>query len=121
MAEVLNLHLIRYHPVRDVSNPLRPIVGNPDLNSAFTQSLEFRYNSTDPSSGLFFNVGMFGNLTNDRIIRDQLTYQQISRIGTKAQTNLPDTIFRTIQETRYLNADGYYTTNAYYSLGKPFF
>ena len=100
-------------PVRDVSNPLRPVVGNPELNSAFTQSVNIRYNTTDPSSGLFFNTGIFGNLTNDQITRDIVRYEEEILVEGQATK-------RTIQETRYLNADGYYSTNAFYSFGKPF-
>ncbi|MEJ6982025.1 outer membrane beta-barrel protein [Pedobacter sp. P351] len=100
-------------PVRDVSNPLRPIVGNPGLNSAFTQSINIRYNTTDPSSGLFFNTGIFGNLTNNQITRDIVRYEEDILVEGQATK-------RTIQETRYLNTDGYYSTNAFYSLGKPF-
>ena len=100
-------------PVRDVTNPVRPVVGNPELNSAFTQSLNLRYNTTNPSTGLFFNTGVFANITNDQITRNQVKYEE--DIVVKGQSAK-----RTIQETRYLNADGFYSTNAFYSFGKTF-
>jgi len=100
-------------PVVDVSNPTRPIVGNPALNSAFSQTLNLSYNYTEPVSGLFFNAGVFGNLTNNQITRDIVRYNESIIVEGEATQ-------RTIQETRYLNADGYYSTNMYYSLGKPF-
>ncbi|MBC7913716.1 MAG: TonB-dependent receptor [Pyrinomonadaceae bacterium] len=100
-------------PVIDLSNPTRPIIGNPKLNSAFTQSLYLSYNTTDPNSGLFFNVGLIGNITKDQIIRNIVRYTDtVSVKGTKTP--------RTIQETRYLNTDGYYSSSMNYSFGKPF-
>ena len=100
-------------PVRDVSDPTRPIVGNPGLNSAFTQSVNLSYNYTKPATGLFFNTGIFGNFTNNQITRNELVFDEQIMVN-----NVPTT--RTIVETGYLNADGYYTSNAYYSFGKPF-
>lgn len=99
-------------PVTDVSDPQRPVVGNPDLKAAFTQSLDLRYNTTDPASGVFFNTGVSGNIINDRISRNVQNIQ----VPVEGQ----DSTFNNIQQTNYLNADGYYSTNAYYSLGKPF-
>ncbi|WP_207428419.1 outer membrane beta-barrel family protein [Pedobacter sp. SYSU D00535] len=98
-------------PVRDISDIQRPVVGNPKLNAAFTQSLNISYNTTDPRTGLFFNAGLNGNVIDDRITRNVVFHDQIIAEG--------DTIFN-VQETNYLNADGYYSTNANYSFGKSF-
>jgi hypothetical protein len=100
-------------PVRDISNPLRPVVGNPDLNSAFTQFVNIRYNTTNSKTGFFFNTGIFGNITNNQIARNIVRYQEDIMVN-----NQPTK--RTIQETRYLNTNGYYSTNAFYSVGKSF-
>jgi hypothetical protein len=100
-------------PVTDVSNPLRPVVGNPDLNSAFTQFVNVRYNTTNTPTGFFFNTGIFANITNDQITRNIVRYQEDIVVNNQ-------TTKRTIQETNYLNVDGYYSTNAFYSVGKSF-
>ena len=90
-------------PGVDKSDAQRPVVGNPDLQSAFTQSLNINYNNNDPASGIFLNLGFDGNIINDRITRN---------VVFERENNL--------QRTEYLNADGYFSTNANYNLGKPF-
>lgn len=100
-------------PVVDASNPLRPVVGNPELNSSFTQSVNIRYNTNNQAKGLFFNIGVFGNFTNDQITRNIVRYVDSIIVDNKKTA-------RTIQETNYLNADGYYSTTSFYSLSKSF-
>ncbi|MBC8052912.1 MAG: outer membrane beta-barrel protein [Sphingobacteriaceae bacterium] len=100
-------------PVIDASNPLRPVVGNPGLNSSFTQSLNLRYNSNNQAKGLFFNIGVFGNFTNNQITRNIVGY--VDSVIVKGKK-----VARSIQETRFLNADNYYSTNSFYSISKSF-
>ncbi|KAA8477962.1 outer membrane receptor protein involved in Fe transport [Arcticibacter tournemirensis] len=100
-------------PVVDLSNPQRPIVGNPDLKSAFNQTISIRYNNFDPAAGTFFIVGLGGNIINDRITSNLVRYQLPVITATGTSYNL-------IQETQYLNVDGYYAANGFYSWSKPF-
>ena len=90
-------------PVIDVTDIQRPIIGNPDLKSAFTQSLSINYNSNDAATGMFLNLGLDGNIINNRITRNL-----VRKPGN-------------VQETYYLNTDGYFSTNANYNIGKQFF
>lgn len=101
-------------PVVDLSNPQRPIVGNPDLKSAFNQTVNLRYNNFDPAAGTFFMVGVAGNITNNRITSN------IVKIRQPVIESAGDTTFNLIQETRYLNTNGYYAANGFYSWSRPF-
>ena len=97
-------------PVIDETDPQRPIVGNPNLKSAFNQSVNISYNNSDSQTGTYFNAGLFSTITSDQIVRNVRTYQVEIEPGK----------YNTIQETGYLNADGYNNTNAYYSWSRPF-
>ena len=97
---------IQLQPTPDISNPQYPVYGNPNLGAEFSHILNFRYNNFNFSSGdvLFFNLT--GNYTENKIV---------SNIVRKM-----DPIIGLVQESRYLNTDGYFTTNAYYNYSKPF-
>lgn len=100
-------------PVVDLSNPQRPVVGNPDLNASFSQNLSIRYNNFDPEKGTFFILGVNGSTTNNQIVSNVVRIRQPIISG-------PDTTYNLIQETRYLNADGYYAARGFYAWSKPF-
>lgn len=100
-------------PVVDLSNPQRPVVGNPDLKSSFNQNINVRYNNFDPAGGSFFMVGLAANITSDKIVTDIVRRRQAVITGA-------DTSYNLIQETRYLNTSGYYASNGFYSWSKPF-
>ena len=97
---------IQLQPTPDISNPQYPVYGNPNLGAEFSHILNFRYNNFNFSSGdvLFFNLT--GNYTENKIV---------SNIVRKM-----DPAIGLVQESRYLNTDGYYTTNAFYNYSKPF-
>lgn len=97
---------IQLQPIPDVTNPQFPVYGNPDLNAEFTHILNFRYNNFNFASGdvLFFNLS--GNYTENKIVSN-VVRSDVSGVGL-------------VQETRYLNTDGYYTANAFYNYSKPF-
>lgn len=97
---------IQLSPTPDLSNPQYPVYGNPELNAEFTHILNFRYNNFNFNSGdvLFFNLS--GNYTENKIVSNII------------RSNNPEVGL--VQETRYLNTDGYYTANAFYNFSKPF-
>jgi hypothetical protein len=88
-------------PVPDKTNQQYITVGNPDLRPEFTNTLSMRYNNFDFITGNVF----FGNITasfiNDKIVNNIFNQS----IG--------------VQETRYLNTDGYYTISGFYNISKP--
>ena len=93
-------------PVRDVTNPQRPVVGNPDLNAAFNHSLNIRYNNSDPVKGSSLFTNLSGSFTKDRIVSNTVLIR--------------DTLNSLKQETRYLNANGFYSINGFYSWSRSF-
>lgn len=88
-------------PVTDVSNPQFPVVGNPDLKAEFVHNVNFRFNNFNFDKGdvLFTNISV--SLTQDRIVSNT-SYLSNNQI-----------------ETRYLNTNGYYSINSFYTWSKP--
>ncbi len=91
-------------PVYDYSNVQYPIVGNPNLMAEFTNSISLRFNRFDISSGNILLANFIVNQTKNKIVSSNI---RSSRPGA-------------IQETSYLNADGYYSVNGFYVFSKPF-
>ena len=88
-------------PITDYSNPQYLVTGNPNLRPEFTNMLSMRYNSFDFISGNVFFGNISASFTNDRIVNN---------VFRKADG---------IQETRYLNANGFYTLSGFYNVSKP--
>ena len=87
-------------PVYDYSNTQNIVVGNPSLRPEFTNTFSMRYNNFDFISGNVFFGNVSTSFTKDKIVGNVI----------------PKGIF---QETRYLNAAGYYNVNAFYTISKP--
>jgi hypothetical protein len=87
-------------PVYDYSNVQNIVVGNPDLKPEFSNTFSMRYNNFNFVSGNVF----FGNLSAS-LVKDKIVSNILSRGA--------------FQETRYLNADGYYNVNGFYAVSKP--
>lgn len=88
-------------PVYDSSNLQYITIGNPDLRPEFTNTLGLRYNNFDFITGNVFFGTINASFTNDKIVNNIFT----PRPGR--------------QETRYLNADGYYSLSAFYNFSRP--
>jgi hypothetical protein len=89
-------------PVTDISNPQFITVGNPELRPEFTNTLNLRYNNFDFISGNVFFGNVFGSFTNDKIVNN--VFQKGPGV----------------QETRYLNSNGFFTVGAFYAVSRPF-
>ncbi|SEM22007.1 Outer membrane protein beta-barrel family protein [bacterium A37T11] len=93
-------------PVRDVTDPLNPVVGNPDLATAFRHQANLSYNQFTMKNNLSVMATISGNLTRNKVVRNQLlledVYQSIRR------------------ETRFLNMNGDYGLNGNYMIRKGF-
>ena len=89
-------------PVYDYSNVQYPIVGNPDLKPEFTNSISMRYNNFNFIKGNVF----FSNIN-------------LTTTSNKIVTNMINKGFG-IQETHYLNANGFYSVNLFYLYSKPY-
>ena len=88
-------------PVYDYSNPQYITIGNPNLRPEFTNTLSMRYNNFDFISGNVFFGNLSFSFTNDKIVNNTIN----RGFG--------------VQETRYLNSNGFYTVFAFYNFSKP--
>jgi len=102
-------------PKPDYSNPENVVYGNPDLKPSFSNSINFRYYQFDLKSG----SSLFTNLSFNAVENQIVTNTQPAVFGAQSGsgTDLSNT---TKQETHYLNANGYYSTNGNYSVSQPF-
>lgn len=93
-------------PVRDVSNPQRPIVGNPDLNSSFSHFIDanLRLSNPEKRSSLMFNLQ--ANTIANQIVQNIVL--------------IPDVYGSRKQEVRYVNTNGYYTYFGGYNWSQSF-
>ncbi|WP_134091230.1 TonB-dependent receptor [Olivibacter sp. XZL3] len=89
-------------PVRDVSNPQYIVVGNANLKPEFmnTVSLQYRSFNIQNGSSLFTNFSF-------------------THIQDKVVTNRVSSLNSTIQETEFLNANGYYDLRGFYHYSAP--
>lgn len=88
-------------PIYDFSNRQNVILGNPDLRPEFTNTFSMRFNNFDFISGNVFFSNISASFVKDKIVNNVLQ----KGFG--------------LQETRYLNTDGYYNLNAFYTYSKP--
>jgi hypothetical protein len=88
-------------PVPDFSNQQYITVGNPDLKPEFANTLSMRYNNFDFISGNVFFGNIMASFTQDKIVSD---------VFNKGAG---------VQETHYLNANGFYTLSGFYNISKP--
>jgi len=96
-------------PVRDVTNPQNPIVGNPNLRAAFIHAVNASYNNYIANSKLNYSVNLKGSLTDNAVIRNSLQIIDES-------VNLPTPVY--ITETQFLNTSGVYNLNGNYTISK---
>ncbi|MXV49889.1 outer membrane beta-barrel protein [Pedobacter sp. HMF7647] len=92
-------------PITDRTNPLYPVVGNPALNAEFNHTLNMRYNNFDFKTGKTLFTNISATFTQDKIVANTVATRDASGA--------------IIQETRYVNTDGYYTLNGFYSWNIP--
>jgi hypothetical protein len=95
-------------PVRDVSNPQNPIIGNPDLRATFAHSIRAEYNNYIANSKLNYSLNVNASSTDNQVIKNTTEVLDPSVTESKVY----------IRETRYLNTDGAYRINANYSISK---
>lgn len=93
-------------PIRDISNPQFPVTGNPNLNAEFIHDVRLRYNNFNTQTGTTFFVMLNGSKTDNKIVTSRVS-------------SLSD-LYGRVQETNYLNTDGFYSTRGFYSFSKAF-
>jgi len=97
-------------PVPDLSNALYPVIGNPYLNPQYNNTFSLRYNHFDFVSGNVFFSNFSFVQANNYIASNTIYYPA----DYTPNTRLSKTI-----GTSYANADGYYSTQAFYVFNKP--
>lgn len=93
-------------PIRDISNPQFPVTGNPNLDPEFTHNMRIRYNNFNSQSGTSFFAFIYGSKTDNKIVTN--------RVSSLSE------IYGRVQETNYLNTDGFYNGRAFYNFSKAF-
>ena len=97
-------------PVTDFSNALYPVVGNPNLKPQYNNTFSLRYNDFNFTSGnVFFSNFAFTQA--DNYITSNSVYYPANYTP---NSKLSNTI-----ATTYSNADGYYSTQAFFVFNKP--
>lgn len=95
-------------PVRDVTNPQNPIIGNPDLLATFVHNIKTDYNNYIANSKLNISVNATASFTENAVIRNNVEVRD---------PNIPNANVR-INETRFLNVNGVYRLNGNYNVSK---
>lgn len=97
-------------PVYDYSNPQYPVIGNPDLKPEFRSTFSARYNNFDFMSGnvLFTNISY--SFSKDKVVSNSIDKFSNGNGGSTSA----------VQETQYMNADGYYAASGFYAFSRPF-
>ncbi|SMC58296.1 outer membrane beta-barrel protein [Pedobacter nyackensis] len=95
-------------PVRDVTNPNNPIIGNPDLLATFVHTLRGDYNNYIANSKLNFSLNANGSYTENAVIRNN---QRVDNPD-------PALAGSKINETRFLNVSGVYRLTGNYNISK---
>jgi len=99
-------------PVRDVTNPQNPVIGNPDLAASFTHTIRADYNNYIANSKLNFNVNLNANFFDNSVIQSNAEIQDpgiILKPGDKPVY---------ITETRFVNMNGAYRLGGNYNVSK---
>lgn len=93
-------------PVRDVTNPKNPVVGNPNLAATFIHTLRGDYNNYIANSKLNISFNANGTYTKNAVIRNVV------------EINDPDLPGAKLNETRFLNVSGVYRLTGNYNISK---
>ncbi len=91
-------------PVRDVSNPQNPVVGNPDLKVTFNHSINTNYNNYIANAKLNYSININSTFIENSVVRNTV--------------QIADAYNSLKNETRYTNINGVYRINGNYSVSK---
>ncbi|RYE28082.1 MAG: hypothetical protein EOP42_17850 [Sphingobacteriaceae bacterium] len=100
-------------PVPDLSNNQYPVEGNPNLKPEFSNNFSLRYNKFSFSTGDILLGNLSVTQTSNKVVTNTVNIGA-SPVGADAIYS-PYSIL-----TRYRNANGYYTANAFLVYSKPF-
>lgn len=90
-------------PVRDVSNPQNPVVGNPNLKVTFNHTINANYNNYIAKSKLNYSFNLTAAFIENAVVRNAVRVIQ-------------DKL--TVFETRFVNMSGVYRVGGNYNISK---
>lgn len=93
-------------PFVDASNRNNIVTGNPNLDAEFGHELRLSFNNFNVGSGQSWFASVTGSVTEDKIVSNR--------------TIAVDPELGVVQNTSYLNTDGYYNLRAFYNYSIPF-
>ena len=91
--------------VRDESNSLRTVVGNPNLKQEFTNIINASYNSYNPTTSKYLNVNLNYHQTSNKIVNS---------------VDLDTTRGRGVQLIKPINTNGSFNASSSITVGIPF-
>lgn len=97
-------------PVTDYSNALYPVIGNPELKQQYNNTFSIRYNNFNFTSGNVFFTNFSFIQASDYIATNTIYYPANYTPNPKLSNTIA---------TTYGNADGYYSTSAFFVFNKP--
>jgi hypothetical protein len=109
-------------PVTDYSNALYPVQGNPNLKPDYSNNFSMRYNKFSFQTGNVFFSNLSFNQTENKVVTNVITYPKFSDAVLSGLPADQAAQLRKLQGTnltRYLNANGYYSTNLNMFWAKP--
>ncbi|WP_242919213.1 TonB-dependent receptor [Pontibacter liquoris] len=99
--------------VLDVSNPLQPSIGNPNLDQDYQNRLNLRYRAFNAETNQVFFAGVFGTVTQNYIANSVYTSNPPAELtgGYELQPGA--------RLTRPVNLDGYWNVRSFFNYGQP--
>ncbi|MCX2739405.1 TonB-dependent receptor [Pontibacter anaerobius] len=99
--------------VLDISNPLRPSIGNPSLGQEYQNRLFMRFRKFNAETNQVFFMGIFGTMTQDYITNSIYTRDVPFELP-ESYTYRPGARF-----SRPVNLDGYWSVRSFFNYGQP--
>ncbi|MEJ2879884.1 outer membrane beta-barrel protein [Pedobacter sp. GR22-6] len=99
-------------PVRDVTNPNNPVIGNPDLKARFVHTIRSEYNNYIANAKLNYSVNVNASFNQNDVISSSIDIIDPNVPVLPGQTPVR------IRETRFINMDGVYRIGGNYNISK---
>ncbi len=101
-------------PVKDVSNPQNPRIGNPDLKASFTHTIRSEYNNYLADIKMNYSLNMNASFTQNSVVNNTIDVLDPNVVVGPNQKAVY------ISETRYINVNGSYRLAGNYSVSRQF-
>ncbi|WP_139307879.1 outer membrane beta-barrel protein [Pontibacter flavimaris] len=99
--------------VLDISNPLQPRIGNPELDQEYQNRLFMRFRNFNAETNKVFFMGVFGTMTQNYVTNSIYTRDVPFELP-ENYTYRPGSRF-----SRPVNLDGYWSVRSFFNYGQP--